>query len=171
MRVTRLNHVSIHAEDLEESVRFYSEVLGLEKIPTYTFAFPVQYFRVGDQQLHIFQRDGTPAPQFHHVALDIDDFEGAYERARDMRIHDSAAFFSDVYELPDGAVQMYVRDPAGNLVELNWPDITTLDRDRLPTFQRLADTVDQTPEGLRSTLYLHLRRQQHEAAAGRSVER
>jgi lactoylglutathione lyase len=171
VRATRLNHVSIHADDLAESVRFYSEVLGLEKIATYTFAFPVQYFRVGDQQLHIFQREATPAPQFHHIALDIDDFEGAYERARDLRIHDSAAFFSDVYELPDGAVQMYIRDPAGNLVEINWPDITTLDQDRLPTFRRLADTVDQTPEGLQATLYLHLRREQHEAAAVRGAER
>ena len=35
MRATRLNHVSIHADDLEQSVRFYSEVLGLEKIPSY----------------------------------------------------------------------------------------------------------------------------------------
>jgi lactoylglutathione lyase len=153
MRATRLNHVSIHADDLEKSVRFYSEVLGLEKIPTYTFAFPVQYFRIGEQQLHIFQRD-TPAPQFHHIAVDIDDFEGAYERVRELDIADGTAFFSDVYELPDGAVQMYLRDPAGNLVEINWPDVSTLDRSRLPVFQRLADTVEQTEDGLRSTLYL-----------------
>lgn len=159
MRATRLNHVSIHADDLAESVRFYSEVLGLEKIPTYTFAFPVQYFRLGDQQLHIFERE-TPAPQFHHIALDVDDFEAAFERARDLRIHDRTAFFADVYELPDGAVQMYLRDPAGNLVEVNWPDIATLDHSRLPTFRRLADTVEQTPDGLRSSLYLHLREQQ-----------
>lgn len=163
MRATRLNHVSIHADDLAESVRFYTEVLGLEKIDTYTFAFPVQYFRLGEQQLHIFQRD-TPAPQFHHIAVDIDDFEGAFERARDLQIHDSTAFFSDVYELPDGAVQMYVRDPAGNLVEVNWPDVTTLDRDRLPAFRRLADTVEQTPEGLRSSLYAQLR--DRDAAVG-----
>ncbi|WP_320671076.1 VOC family protein [Patulibacter defluvii] len=156
MRATRLNHVSIHADDLDESVRFYSEVLGLEKIPTYTFAFPVQYFRLGDQQLHIFQRP-TPAPQFHHIAVDVDDFEQAFERARELRIHDDSAFFSDVYELPDGAVQMYLRDPAGNLVEVNWPDVATLDHSRLPTFRRLADTVEQTADGLRSSLYLQLR--------------
>lgn len=159
MRAYRLNHVSIHADNLEESVRFYTEVLGLEKIPTYTFAFPVQYLRLGEQQLHIFERE-TAAPQFHHIAVDVDDFEGAFERARDLRIHDETAFFSDVYELPDGAVQMYVRDPAGNLVEVNWPDITTLDQQRLPRFQRLADTVDQTADGLRSSLYLHLREEQ-----------
>jgi catechol 2,3-dioxygenase-like lactoylglutathione lyase family enzyme len=162
LRATSFNHVSIHAVDLEESVRFYTEVLGMEKIDTYTFAFPVQYLRLGDLQLHLFQRD-TPAPQFHHIGVDIDDFEGAYQKAKELGIHDSDAFFSDVYELPDGSVQMYIRDPSGNLVELDWPDVTTLDKSVLPEFKKLADTVEQTPEGLRSTLYLRL---QEEAQAG-----
>ena len=59
-----------------------------------------------------------------------------------------------MYELPDGSVQMYVRDPAGNLVELDWPDVSTLDRSVFPEIKKLADDVEQTPEGLRSTLYL-----------------
>jgi catechol 2,3-dioxygenase-like lactoylglutathione lyase family enzyme len=155
LRATSFNHVSVHAVDLEESVRFYTEVLGMERIPTYTFAFPVQYLRLGDLQLHLFQRD-TPAPQFHHIGIDIDDFEAAYLKAKELGIHDSEAFFSDIYELPDGSVQMYIRDPSGNLVELDWPDVTTLDRSVLPDFKKLADTVEQTPEGLRSTLYLRL---------------
>ena len=32
-----------------------------------------------------------------------------------------------VLKLSDGAVQMYIRDPAGNLVELDWPDVNNLD--------------------------------------------
>lgn len=152
MRITRLNHVSIHADDLDASVRFYTEVLGMEQIDTYTFAFPVQYLALGDQQLHIFQRQ-TVAPQFHHIALDVDHFEDAYLKAKELSLHDGTAFFSDVYELPDGSVQMYIRDPAGNLVELDWPDVTTLDVSVLPDLQKLADTVPQTPEGRRATLY------------------
>jgi catechol 2,3-dioxygenase-like lactoylglutathione lyase family enzyme len=152
MRITRLNHVSIHAVDLAESVRFYTEIFGMEKIATYTFAFPVQYLALGDQQLHIFERD-TGAPQFHHIGLDVDRFEEAYLKAKELDLHDDAAFFSDIYELPDGSVQMYLRDPAGNLVELDWPDVTTLDRSVLPELRKLADTVEQTPEGLRATLY------------------
>jgi catechol 2,3-dioxygenase-like lactoylglutathione lyase family enzyme len=152
MRITRLNHVSIHAVDLAESVRFYTEVLGMEEIDTYTFAFPVQYLALGEQQLHIFERR-TEAPQFHHIGLDVDRFEEAYLKAKELELHDDTAFFSDIYELPDGRVQMYLRDPAGNLVELDWPDVTTLDRSVLPELRKLADTVEQTPEGLRATLY------------------
>ena len=39
------------------------------------------------------------------------------------------------------AVQLYFRDPAGNLVELNWHDAGTLDRSRYPTLRRLADQI------------------------------
>ena len=153
MRATGFNHVSVHARDLEESTRFYTEVFGMEKIPTYTFAFPVQYLRLGDLQLHLFEREAE-APAFHHIGINVDDFEEAYRRAKELGILEQESFFSDMYELPDGSVQMYVRDPAGNLVEIDWPDVNTLDRSVLPEIRKLSDTVEQTPEGLRSTLYL-----------------
>jgi catechol 2,3-dioxygenase-like lactoylglutathione lyase family enzyme len=66
VRATGFSHVNISARNLEESVRFYTEVFGTEKIPTYNFAFPVQYLRLRDLQLHLFERD-TPAPEFHHI--------------------------------------------------------------------------------------------------------
>ncbi len=57
-------------------------------------------------------------------------------------------------ELPDGAVQLYFRDPSGNLVEVDHPDVTTLDRslfgDRLV---RLADLEPQSAENLRASLW------------------
>jgi catechol 2,3-dioxygenase-like lactoylglutathione lyase family enzyme len=153
MRATGFNHVSVSARDLEESTRFYVEVLGMEKIPTYNFAFPVQYLRLGDLQLHLFERD-TPAPEFHHFAVNVDDFEAAYTKARELGIQEEKAFFSHAYELPDGSVQMYLRDPAGNLVEVDWPDVTTVDRSVVTELKRLEDDVSQDEEGRRSTLYL-----------------
>src|ERR1700738_1428993 len=113
MRAIRFNHVSISAPDVEASARFYEEVFEMERIPSYTFAFPTRYLRLGDQQLHIFQRD-TDAPSYHHVGIDVDDFVVVYERARRLAILDRDAFFSDMYELPDGSVQMYLRDPGQN---------------------------------------------------------
>lgn len=154
VRVTSFNHVSISSVNVEESVRFYEELFGLERIDTYTFAFPTQYMRVGDLQLHIFQREQTDAPPFHHIALNVDDLEAAYLRAKEMGVLDSTAFFSPIYELPDGTVQLYLRDPGGNLVELDWPDVNTLDRDVFGEIPKLADSVEQTEEGRRATLYL-----------------
>ena len=152
MRAIRINHVAISATDLEESVRFYEQLFGMERLPTYTFAFPSQYLRLGDQQIHVFERP-TSAATYHHVAFDVDDFVEVYERAHELGINDDQAFFSDIYELPDGSVQLYIRDPGGDLIELNWPDVTTLDRSRLVGLRRLAADVPQRPDSQRATIY------------------
>jgi hypothetical protein len=49
---------------------------------------------------------------------------------------------------------MYIRDPAGNLVECDWPDATTLDRSHFPELKRLEDSVSQTEDARGATLYL-----------------
>jgi catechol 2,3-dioxygenase-like lactoylglutathione lyase family enzyme len=150
VRATRINHVSISALDLEESTRFYVELLGLEPIPTPTFATPVQWLRVGDLQLHLFL-DDAPAPARHHLGITIDDFDAAYEAVK-ARSTDTWGW--RLVELPSGQVQLYFRDPADNLVELNWPDVTTLDRARYPELQRLVDHVEQAPGSEDAVLYL-----------------
>lgn len=126
MRANGFTHVSVHAHDLDESARFYKELFGMEEIPAPDFPFPVRWLRVGDLQLHLFQNE-EPAPSGHHFGLDVDDFEATYQKAREMGVQEKEGYFSNVYELPDGAVQLYLRDPAGNMVEVNWPDVSTLD--------------------------------------------
>src|SRR3954463_14868377 len=154
MNATSINHVSIHAHDLETSTAFYVQLFGMERIPTPNFAFPVVWLRLGRQQLHLFVRSDAQAPQFHHVGLNVDDFAAVYWRAREERVRDGSAFFSRMYELPDGSVQMYLRDPAGNLVEVDWPDVTTIDRARVPDIRQLDASAPQTGEGWRPTLSL-----------------
>jgi len=157
MRAISINHVSIHAHDLEESAAFYEQLLGMERIPAPTFAFPVAWLRLGRQQLHLFVRSDAQAPQFHHVGLSVDDFDAVYWRAREERLRDDSAFFSAMYELPDGSVQMYLRDPADNLVEVDWPDARTLDARIREELIPLSATVHQTGDALSATLYLERR--------------
>jgi YD repeat-containing protein len=96
---------------------------------------------VGDLQLHLFL-DEDRAPAGHHFALDVDDFEAVYRRAKETGAHVESGNYSTVRELPDGAVQMYVRDPAGNLVEINWPDVTTLDRSVVTRIEKVPGRPD-----------------------------
>ena len=153
VRATGFNHVSINALDLEESVDFYVSLFEMERIPTYDFSFPTQYLRLGELQLHIFERPTSAAP-FHHIGINVDDFVATYQRARDLGILDHGAFGSPAYILPDGSVQCYLRDPAGNLVEFDWPDVTTLDTATSAEIPRLADHVPQTTRAEGATLYL-----------------
>ena len=57
---------------------------------------------------------------------------------------EGSGYYSKVYELPDGAAQLYVRDPAGNLVEINWPDAATLYRSVVTSIEKVAGKPDAT---------------------------
>jgi lactoylglutathione lyase len=125
--VTGVTHVSVPARDLDEAVGFYEKLFGLEELSHPDFPSPVRWLRVGGLQLHLFESDG-PALAGQHFGIDVDDFEAVYQGASEMGIRVEEGYFSNLYELPDGSVQMYLRDPSGNLVEVNWPDAGALDR-------------------------------------------
>jgi hypothetical protein len=128
------------------------DVFGMERLPSPNFSTHVEWLRVGEQQLHLFKSE-SPAPRSHHFALDVDDFEAAYLKAKELELLDDETFGAAVRELPDGAVQMYIRDPAGNVVELDWPDVSTLDRSVFITIPRVADERPQSGEAGSATLY------------------
>jgi catechol 2,3-dioxygenase-like lactoylglutathione lyase family enzyme len=151
VRATGINHVSISARDLEESARFYEQVFGMERIATPIFDTPVVWLRVGDLQLHLFLDEQAIAPARHHLGLTVDDFEAAYEVIRERS---SDEWGAQLVELPSGQVQLYFRDPADNLIELNWPDADTIDRARYPELRRLEEHIEQTPESRTAVLYL-----------------
>jgi catechol 2,3-dioxygenase-like lactoylglutathione lyase family enzyme len=120
MIISQLNHVAIHVADVERSVAFYRDVLGLELIPRPAFTFPGAWFRLGgDQELHIIgerTREVISHNRGNHFALMVDDFD-AWERhlaARGVNLAPRRL-------RPDGAWQLYVIDPDGHYVELCTP--------------------------------------------------
>lgn len=141
MKAVSLNHVSVHADDVEVSAAFYRDFFGMTELPAPRFEYPVRWLRLGNLQLHLFQRPAA-APPHHHFAVDVDDYEAAYREARRRGILDGGP-----RRLPDGAVQLYIRDPAGNRIELDWPDASTLDPE-------LFGELPEVPGPPDATLYL-----------------
>lgn len=153
---SRFTHASVLAEDLEESVRFYEEVFGMERVPSPTFPnVEVEWLRCGELTLHLFDRE-IEAADYYHVGLHVDDFERVYEAARERGLladFDEGEGLPTVYELPEGAVQMYIHDPADNLVEVNHHDVSDLpDRIRTEVVRR-SDQIEQTGDSPQARLY------------------
>ena len=147
-----LNHVSVVAHDLETSRQFYVHELGLTELPTPNFEFPVVWLAAGDCQIHLFVRPGEP-PSHAHFGLEISEFMPVYRRMKELGVLDHVTFGNAMYELPDGGIQMYVRDPAGNLVELDHPDASSIPQDEVPEYMRLADLRPQDGQAARATLW------------------
>ena len=79
--MAQINHVSVNALKLDESVRFYEDLLGVERIPTPNFVgIPVQWLALGRTQLHLFERDIQPTSH-HHLGITVDDVEPVYRAA------------------------------------------------------------------------------------------
>ena len=49
---------------------------------------------------------------------------------------------------------MYLRDPAGNLIEVDHPDAASVDRTVVTDVRRLEDSVPQDEWNMRATLFL-----------------
>ena len=152
MIAASINHVSLSVVDMEESLRFYTEFLGLERVPGPNFGFRVEWLRAGDLQVHLFERD-TAAPPYHHVGFTVGNFQELYVRAEEAGILVHMPPFAEVTELPDGSAQMYVRDPAGNLIELDTPVAAALDQ-TVVRLRRLVDAIPQSNQNRRATLFL-----------------
>jgi catechol 2,3-dioxygenase-like lactoylglutathione lyase family enzyme len=153
MAASRINHVSVHAHDLEASARFYEDVFGMERIATPRFPHVnVLWLQLGEQQLHLFEQSDD-GPRAHHFGLDVDDFEAVYTRARELGVVGDG-YNASVWEHPAGWVQMYLRDPSGNLVEIDWPDVTTIDRSIVTDIRKLDDAIEQSGDAAVATLYV-----------------
>ena len=150
---TRINHVSVNALNLQDSVDFYVDLLGAEPIATPNFGLPVQWLALGRTQLHLFEKDLQPTSH-HHLAITVDDLEPVYRAAERRAAFDREAFGNHLVELPGDVVQLYVRDPAGNLVEIDHHGVDRLPGDIRSQLKSLRDLHPQDDENLRGRLFV-----------------
>jgi catechol 2,3-dioxygenase-like lactoylglutathione lyase family enzyme len=149
----QINHVSVNAINLQESVDFYVDLLGAELIPTPNFGLPVQWLALGDTQLHLFERDLTPTSH-HHLGITVPDLEPVYRAAERRDAFDHKAFGNHLVELPGDVVQMYVRDPAGNLVEIDHHGVDRLPAELHSRVRALWDLHPQSEQQMRGRLFV-----------------
>jgi lactoylglutathione lyase len=150
-----LNHVSVSAKNLEESTTFYEELFGMERIPAPNFGGNVAWLRIGNQQLHVAERDVT-INTLNHFGITVDDFPDVYRKAKAMGLFNDRMQGYHLCELPDGNVQLYLADPAGNTLEVNHPDVNTLPDDIRADITRLVDRYPQSESNLQARLYVEM---------------
>lgn len=113
VRPVGVHHVSVNVDDLEKAVGFYVGVLGLS-VRDDRPNLPVQgiWLDAGAQQLHLVQGE-APTGLGQHFALLVEDLNAVATELREKG-------FTVGGPMPVGeALQAFVADPAGNLLELH----------------------------------------------------
>jgi catechol 2,3-dioxygenase-like lactoylglutathione lyase family enzyme len=97
---------------LEQAAKhFYGEVMGLKQIPKPegTRQFVGAWYELGNSQLHLsIEDDPQNAASSRHVCYSVADLALAEQLLRDAGIE----------IIPDPLRRFFVRDPAGNLIEI-----------------------------------------------------
>ena len=129
IRVRTLDHVTIVVADLERSRGFYVDVLGMDEVPRPAFSFAGKWFRAGGTMIHLILEHAESGPagifvpekftstRTHHFAFEVEDAKGAERRLVELGL----PLVSPAKQRPDGAVQVFVNDPDGHVVELCSP--------------------------------------------------
>ena len=112
-----IHHINVNVDDLETAIPFYRDVLGPPLDPTPEQGMLSQFFRINDrQQIHMNVLDDARAYR-GHFCLELPDFEVVFQRSKAAGAIDTKPW-GLVRALPGGKMQMFVRDPHGNLIEI-----------------------------------------------------
>lgn len=122
MSVGLLDHYNVRTKDLAATVAFYEKVLGMESGPRPDFPFPGAWmYSEGQAVVHLVDigaMDEAQKPDsgvVHHIAFVSKGFH-----AMKKHLSDNSYEF-EAREVPGGELwQIFVRDPNGVLIELNY---------------------------------------------------
>lgn len=116
-----LQHVNIRARDLDASKEFYVRAVGLRVGPRPPVASVGYWLYVGDAPvLHLVQIPPEQAPAVGSGAVDHIAFRGVgFESTRD-RFEALGITFREAVIPRDGTRQLFVHDPDGVQIELNF---------------------------------------------------
>ena len=113
----RVQHVSLArphgAANDDKARRFYGHILGLEEVapPASLAANHLIWYRLGDNELHLFPSDQPPAHAAQHLCFQTEDVAA-------LRAHLAASGVEIIEDTPiPNRPRFFARDPFDNLIE------------------------------------------------------
>ena len=128
IEVETIDHLTLVVKDLAASRRFYVDLLGMQEVPRPNFDFAGSWFQAGKTLIHlileysgsgpagVWSPEKTRSTRTHHFAFRVADALDAWEALQ------ASDYPLDVIThpkfRPDGAVQIFLADPDGHVVEI-----------------------------------------------------
>jgi catechol 2,3-dioxygenase-like lactoylglutathione lyase family enzyme len=118
MLTDAVHHVSLCVRDLDASLAFYCDLLGLEKIDRPDFGIPGAWLDAGNAQIHLIVAPdhvdtGRPpeklSPLANHTSFAIHDYQATVDHLKSHGL--------EVLETSAEIGQLWVPDPSGHVIE------------------------------------------------------
>lgn len=118
MKINQYLHAAILVSNLEQSEKFYSQVLRLQKVER-PLNFPGIWYQIGTFQIHLIQAQTVINDQVdeqkwgrnRHLAFSVENLEDAKQQ---LIAHHCSFQMS-----ASGRAALFTKDPDGNMIELN----------------------------------------------------
>lgn len=118
INIFSLNHASLIVSNLDRSMSFYSEILGLRQIDRPDLGFPGIWFQLGDQQIHLLELE-NPDPTTGRPEHGGRDRHVALNAMALAPIQDALTKAGITYTMSkSGRRALFCRDPDGNAIEI-----------------------------------------------------
>jgi catechol 2,3-dioxygenase-like lactoylglutathione lyase family enzyme len=118
MELLGVHHVALCVPDVETARTFYVGQLGChERADRPDFGFPGAWLDAGSQQIHLMQFEAREPAPLQHFALQVADLDTAVAELQAKGVEVRRAPHT-----PGAGHQAFLKDPAGNEIELNQPD-------------------------------------------------
>ncbi|WP_395821672.1 VOC family protein [Devosia sp.] len=120
----RLDHIALLVRDLDESVAFLTDVLGLTEMPNPMGGTAIRWIEIGDgRRFHVQAGDisRVHVEKQTHFALSTSDFDSVLARfCRDaIPFSDMKGTPGAINTRPDGMRAIFLEDPNGYWFEIN----------------------------------------------------
>jgi lactoylglutathione lyase len=127
MAVRKMEHVGVMVSSIEQSIVFYTKVLGMEHRKTMVHSNGV--IRLGflafpgheETEVELIENYSNELPaegKVHHIAFTVDDVEAEFIRIKELNV---PLRDIEITTLPDGSRYFFFYGPDGELLELFQP--------------------------------------------------
>ena len=114
IRFKAVNHITYNVKDLDRSLRFWEDVLGVKQIPKQVDSDTLLWLQLpSGTMVHIIQNDEAPSHPSHHSAFEVDDIEAAERYMKSKGLETTPMSTRN-----DGQKAFNINDPDGNRVEI-----------------------------------------------------
>ena len=114
LKLNHVNHVVYLVRDLNRSMEFYHDFLGIKQIASQVDNPNILWLQLpSGVMLHLIETEHAPCPEESHIAFEVEDFEAAQDAVKAKGLEIARTGVRN-----DGQRFLFTKDPDGNRVEL-----------------------------------------------------